>query len=291
MLARYHLADSGTIKDCIMAYTSGTATDYKNLMALLATFASSNGWTILEQTTARLYMRGAGLSGLDEIYCGIECVEQSGSYYNWSLVGSWAWKSGRAIDAHPRTSGKKYAYLWNSSIPYWFVVTPRRIIVIAKISTTYQHIHLGLLNLVSTESQNPYQLLIGGCGSVSTNTYSSTGGSNSAFWANNLSSGRLSIPGGDWIDLYSASGVACYSLYYEARSLIMRDVSDGYILEEMYICDQNKTTCYGMIDGLYRISGSGNSSENTITVSGVNYLVVQDTYRNTVGDYIAMRLN
>ena len=34
-----------------MAYTSGTAAHYKDLMSILATFAAANGWAILTQAT------------------------------------------------------------------------------------------------------------------------------------------------------------------------------------------------------------------------------------------------
>ena len=274
-----------------MAYTSGTATDYKNLMALLATFASSNGWTILEQTSILLAMKGIGLSGLDEIYCSIECVELTDFYYNWRIAGSWSWRTGRGITLQPRTSGLKYAYLWNSNIPYWFFVNARRIYVIAKITTTYQHIHLGLLNPTGTEAQNPYPLLIGACGSVETNTYSATDSNNSAFWANNNIMGRLSIPGGDWMNLYSTTGCMATSLNYESRNNIMQDIDGNYILEEIYLCDYAKTTTYGMLDGIYRVSGSGNASESIIDVSGINYFVAANTYRTSPGDYIAVRMN
>jgi len=250
----------------------------------------------LEQSVTRLYMKGEGLAGLDEIYCGIECFESTGAYYNWSLVGSWAWRSGRVVDGHPRTSGKKYAYLWNSSIPFWFAVTPRRIIIIAKISSTYQTIHLGLLNPTATDNQNPYPLLIGGCGAVATYTYSAVGAQNSAFWANDTVMARLSIPGGDWLDCFSpgsvgATGASVLSIGYESRATIMPDTSGNYILEELYLCNTVNTSTYGFIDGLFRVSGSGNSAENIITISGTNYLVVPNVYRSSVGDYSALRLD
>jgi hypothetical protein len=37
----------------------------------------------------------------------------------------------------------------------------------------------------------------------------------------------------------------------------------------------------GELDGVYFISGFGNASENTVTIGGVTYLVVQNCFRTT----------
>jgi hypothetical protein len=274
-----------------VAYTNGTATNYKDLLAVLATFAAANGWTILAQSATSLALRGAGTNGLDEIYVGIETFENTSSgYYNWKLAGSWGWRSGRALGAHPMSSGFCYAYLWNSSIPYWIVATPRRIILVAKVSTIYQMVHLGLGNPPATDNQYPYPLIVGGCGVTEAQAYTVTGNGNSMFWANNGSNGIISRPGGDW-DTVGPSTCPAISECYEQRANILTDPSGVYTLDQIYIADATRTSVYAAIDGLYRVSGYGNTPENIITVSGVNYLAVQDVYRNTNGDFCALRLN
>ncbi len=274
-----------------MAYTSGTASNYKDLLAILATFAAANGWTILEQSETRLYLRGEGTAGLDEIYCGIETFEDTSSgYYNWKLVGSWGWRSGRALDAHPMTSGLRYVYLWNSAIPYWMVATPRRIIMVAKISTTYQVMYLGLGNPPATEAQYPYPLIIGGCGATANQSYSATGTGNSAFCANNGPNGLISRPGGDW-DSIGPANCPAVSPLYEWRSSVITDLSGGYVADPVFIIDYNRTATYAALDGIFRVSGYNNSSENISTMAGINYLVFQDVYRVAYGDFFALRLN
>lgn len=279
-----------------MAYTSGTATNYKDLLAILATFAAANGWTILEQTTTLLYLRGEGAAGVDEIYVGIEAFENTSSgYYNWSLVGSWGWRSGRAIDKQPISSGKRYTYLWNSAIPYWMVASPRRIIVAAKITTTFQTIYLGFGNPPATDSQYPYPLIIGGCGSTAAQAYSATGTGNSAFWANNGLNGMISTPGGDWRQIgpvYTGEErCPAISIGYEQKANILSGIDSTYSLDPIYITDNLRPAVYAALDGIYRVSGHNNSAENIITVNSVNHLVVPDTYRSSTGDYCAVRLN
>lgn len=47
-----------------MAYTSGTASHYKDLLSITATVAGANGWVTKQQTAELLYMMGTGLAGL-----------------------------------------------------------------------------------------------------------------------------------------------------------------------------------------------------------------------------------
>ena len=276
-----------------MSYTSGTASNYKDLFAILATFAAANGWTILEQSATLLYLRGEGSSETDEIYVGVEAYENTSSgYYNWRLVGSWGWRSGRAINKHPMSSGlTAFAYLWNTSIPYWMVASPRRIVVVAKISTTYQTIYLGFGKPTATAEQYPYPLIIGGCGATEAQAYSATGNSNSAFWANNGVSGMLSRPGGDWSPIGPYAGCQAISAEYESKASILNGYGGAYALDQIYLADTSRTSTYVALDGICRVSGYNNAAENILTPDGVDYLVVPDVYRSGNGDYCALRLN
>lgn len=47
---------------------------------------------------------------------------------------------------------------------------------------------------------------------------------------------------------------------------------------------------YGVMDGCFRVVGFANSSENLITLDGVDHLTVQNAYRTTVEDYWALKL-
>lgn len=296
-----------------MAYTSGTAAHYKDLMSILATFAAANGWAILTQNTTELYLRGEGAEGLDEIYCGIRCFEDSSvGYYNWQLYGSVFWKPNLAIGSQPLNSTgtyATYAYFWNQQIPYWMVANGRRIILVAKVGTTYQHVHLGFINQCGTAAQYSYPLYIGGCGSNGGYAYSTT--DQSAYWSGYAACvGRLYLPAGTWGRVNSEPNVVsswqgdagsiwptgrpeCIicGLYNTVRGVIMNAPDGSYMLEPLFIRDRIRSGIYGQIDGMYRVSGYQNASENIITVNAVNYMVFQDTYRSGYGDFCALRLS
>lgn len=279
-----------------MAYTSGTASNYIDLLAVMTTFAAANGWVVLEQSATQVFLKGTGNAGLDEIYCGAVTYADSGNNrYNWQLVGSWGWRSGRVASAQPR-SASSFAYLWNAAIPYWMVCNGRRIIVCAKIGTTYQMIYLGFLTVPATDAQYPYPLFIGGSGDVATKN---TSDSIQSFWNGSTSSyGRLSLPGGYWgytgysSGDYTANQSLSVMTFNEANRSVMFTAPDGtYLLEPFYVTACGAANTYGMFEGLFRVTGYNNTAENIITVGGVNYMVFPDGSRTGYGDFCAMRLN
>jgi hypothetical protein len=48
---------------------------------------------------------------------------------------------------------------------------------------------------------------------------------------------------------------------------------------------------YGELDGIFMISGFNNAVENTFTLGGKSYVVMQDVSRTGFYDYYAMRLD
>ncbi len=288
-----------------MAYTSGTAINYLDLLATLATFVTANGWTILEQSETQLYLRGEGAGGLDEIYCGIGAFANTGSgYYNWALYGSIAYRAGRGYASMPMSSGGgSYVYLWNAAIPYWFVANGRRIVMVAKVGTVYEVLYLGLGNVPAADCQYPYPLIVGGCGYTSTLRYSDTGGGHAAFIGRDANSGesytfgRIMASGGLWHNINMTQGTAetAYPRWVSAsrRGQLLTAPDGSYLVEEIWLAGvtyRNGHYLMARVEGLHAITGYNNSSENVISIDGVNYLVFQDVYRTGYGNYFALRL-
>lgn len=162
-----------------MAYETGTATDYKDLLAKLRAFATTNAalvaagqqWTELRYTTGsgehELILKGPGLAGNDEVYVGVRTESDAvNDWYNWQLYGFTGYEGAAAITLQPGatyfTSGTPKILLANASIKYWFVANGRRIVVVAKVSTVYEAAYLGLIVPYGPSTSYPYPLLIGG---------------------------------------------------------------------------------------------------------------------------------
>jgi hypothetical protein len=69
---------------------------------------------------------------------------------------------------------------------------------------------------------------------------------------------------------------------------VVRDTGGQYALTPIVLTDT--VNVYGELDGVYQVSGFGNSSEDIVTAGGVDHLVVQDVYRNGVRDFVAVKL-
>jgi len=278
-----------------MAYTNGTATDYKDLLAAAATFWAANGATVLDQTAEKVYFKATGLSGTDGIYCGVETYElPASSYYNWELFGSWGFRSGRGYERMPHSSGDEqaFSYFWNTSMPYWMAANGRRLIGFAKVGTYYMPFHLGLLKEPAIDKQYPCPLLIGGAGNTKARSYSYSG--HSGFWASQAISGRLHRPDGRWATVYnnsSSSEVYPAGATFGKRDTILSSPDGVYAPEEIALLEYAYPNTLGIIDGLYRVSGYNNSAENIITVDSVNYIVFPDIYRTEYDDFCCMRMS
>jgi len=170
-----------------MAFTSGTATNYLHLLTLLNTYATGGGgsnvptasqWTSMRNTTStsttgsltytvqEMILRGPG-AGSDSIYAGALTVSNvTGDYYNWKIGCFTGFSTAQAFELQAGYSGETphpvHFTLWDGSIPYWFIVNGRRIIVVAKISTVYVICYLGFILPYASPGQFPYPVMVGG---------------------------------------------------------------------------------------------------------------------------------
>jgi hypothetical protein len=311
-----------------MAYATGTAADYLDLLDKLRTFMLANDWESQRYTTSGEYefiAKGTGLEEADEIYVGIRTFSsEAGDYYNWELCGFTGFSSGLTFDNQPgaiaSSPNRPRISLFDDSIPYWFVGDGRRVIVVAKVSTVYQIAYLGLLNPYLPPSIMPYPLVIAGTHtgysgerwSVQDATHSlgvmqpnccNTSGTESDILANPRSSCRFwdsqwhgiqnsyyhaNASQTDWKALWP------YCRYNNVRfNSVRANINDGsYVLVPVILHMRSPVQgIFGELDGIYYITGFNQAVENVVTIDEVDYLVVQNVYRNGIFDYCAVRLS
>jgi hypothetical protein len=157
-----------------MAYETGTADDYVDLLDRLHTFVTltipvGERWIAERYDTGgpvELILKGPG-SGSDEIFVGIKSIADGvGDYQNWKIGGMTGYLDAEIFENQPGYSGDSpspiHLTLWNSSIPYWFIANGRRIIAVAKISTRYVWTYLGYPNAYASPGQYAYPLIVSG---------------------------------------------------------------------------------------------------------------------------------
>jgi hypothetical protein len=286
------------------------------------TFAVCPPWTSLRRTAGvEMIWKAPGNGGLDQIIVGAKVFSDvGGDYYNWRLGGFSAFNSGAVFNQQAGYVGgagqsrpSPVLTLWNSTIPYWIIANGRRVILIAKVSTVYVTAYLGLINTYMAPGAFPYPLVVGGnlafsiepaVGSPSWR-WSYTGAEMRNFpipFATSMTSDfqsslMLRLAAGAWRGFDIANGEAAlgqvwpYTYADQGTNYDWRPNLDGsYPLLPVVLADP-APNIYGELDGVYATTGFSQGSENTITIGGIHYLVVQNVFRNTKADFFAVRLS
>lgn len=301
-----------------MAIEIDTATDhvdlFDRLMAFLQLGTTTPGgpdWTLLRYDSAnqRALFQAPGLTGLEEIHVGISWHEDVG--LDTYALGFWMFRAyNEALDdlSQPGHSGVTYMPVWNQATPYWFIANGQRLMVVAKVSTVYSAAHAGkfLPYGVPNEYAQPYYL--SGVVSAPTTRWSSVNENNRNFWDPG-SEGLILLPSGQWKTVSnfeensgeSSNTNSNYVWPFQGSSLStttiteyrrMRENVDGtYPLWPLTLIGTDPVDeIYGDLDGAFAVSGFNNASENTVTVDGVQHLVVQNLHRTSRYYYAALKL-
>jgi hypothetical protein len=290
------------------------------------TFAVAPPWLSKRRSSGvEMIWSAPGNGGLDQILVGVKAFSNVGAdYYNWRLGGFQAFDSGAVFNQQvgyvggPSQAGPSpVLQLWNSTIPYWFFANGRRVIVVAKISTVYCCMYLGLLNSYMAPGTFPYPLVVGGSISFDINAEPAEGGSSSQWrWSNtsdnsycfakpyfsslnsdNRSTLRLRLASGTWRGFGNGTGeqnfgrTAPTSLIDRSLYDVRPNLDGTYTLFPIVLWDMVPAQQYGELDGVFEVTGFSQGAENTITQNGVKHLVVQNQFRNTKYDFFAIRMS
>ena len=307
-----------------MATTSGTATDYNDLMARLVTFATgpalgAQAWTALRNLTGEVILRGPGLTGTDEIYVGMKSFSDAGAdYYNWVLSAFSGFDAGLTFEAQPMAHHTGWGAnqsgpiltLQNASMRYWMAATGRWIYLVVQVGTVYVPAILGFaLTPYASPGQWPYPMVLGanmawaGAVTLAGNTilrWSYTGNENRA-WFNSGSGAaraaqlRVRLNDGTWWGFgpsYTAGQGAIYPVANGAADL--RPNLDGTYQRLPLILSRaaasGESDVLGQFDQVNWVTGHANAAENTLTEGADTWLVVPNVFRSTKVDYAAFKL-
>ena len=308
-----------------MAYVTGTATDYLDLLARLKTFVTtdatlvglSQNWTLLGDATAAdevMTLQGPGLAGTDTIIVTLSPYQDAGAdYYNWRLGGaisydagppeSWLGASPGGDDQAPRV------LLRNGSMQYWFRADGRSISGVVKVSTVYQCFHLGLLLPYATPGQWPLPLVVGGMTTEQQMRFSDETDEHSAFWDPFRNGNEGSVygallvrdAGGNWLDFANRSGQAMsderfvfprrYSTTGPIVTKHLEPIGTCWPTDRFEVSTKTPTkNLLGALDGWLWTTGHGLAAEDVITVDGQDYLAVPNAFRNELDRWALMQL-
>lgn len=266
--------------------SGGVLAHYKMLLKI-KTLAEANGWTVLRyddvSANRELILKGPGMSGLEEIFVGFRTYQDVGAdYYNMLAATFIGYVSGNTFDTQPgiRMSGVP---AHNNRIDYWLTLNGQRIVLAMKVGTpVYESAYVGKFLPYAIPTQFPYPVINAGMltGAAATR-FSDT--SHSMPYKGNRANMAMRNTAGAWLQVY------CHPWSNTVLSAL-RDTDGQYSLIPVELND-NSGNIFGVLDGVYHISGFNNAVENVLVISGVTYVVIQDVSRTGFTDYYTMRLD
>ncbi len=275
-----------------------------------------------------MVLSGPGMAGGDQVFVGLRRVDaplvQS---FHFRMVGMTGVNPGGvSYTDHVNVSDSVVMFVDQNPMKYWFVANGRRFVIVVKVSTVYETLYGGLFLPYCDPISYPYPLMIGGsAGSQFDQTYNwtNTQASHSQFITpfgdaanppNSKSSLLFLDPSGQWIPVDNKSptteaatvGVAPYH-WLGGMSIVFGTLNDsqwtslferilpclggGYALFPVTLVQKTPADqTYGVMHGVFHVSGNGNTAENLITVDGVDHLVVQNVWRTSPISYWALAL-
>ena len=249
-----------------------------------------------------------GLDGTKAIHVGgYPARTPASDVYNLALL---AWRYHNAdrsvMDQHHRST-RCVLSLSNVPMNYWFVANGQRVIVVVKISTTYQMAYLGFGLPYEPPSVHPWPCIIAGTSESLNLRWSSTDtfhrllfmpcdGAH-AYFPDNLWRRLVNrLGGGEDGGTNSTYGKVWPSAYDAQGNMLtwIRDRLDGgqVLIPCVIVYAVNPIFhVWGEIDGLYWTSGFGASAESLIAADGYDHLVINNIFRTSIQHWGAVRLD
>lgn len=270
-----------------------------NFILAVKTFCEANGYTTLRYTTTdnetsghELIMKAPGLTGTEEIFIGLRTYHSvTADYYNLLAGVFTGYVPGNTFDTQPGAAMVGVP-AHNNRIDYWLSLNGQRIVCAMKVGTpVYESFYLGKFFPYSRPSQYPYPVVAGGmlAGAAATRFSETT---HDFYLRGNHARGKLRTPAG-WINMHCYPWGNAFLTSVSTPGILQlqaRDTGDNYPLLPVELHD-GTANLYGQLDGVYHVSGFNNAVENTITIGGVKYIVMQSVARTGHADYYALRLD
>ena len=283
-----------------MPHLVGTVTDtvqwahweFIDLIKAQLTGASDSLWTVLRYDVStdnhELILMGEGLTGSEQIYVGYRSYQSNTSdYYNIQCATMTGYVAGNTFTTQPGIAISSIC-AHNQTMDYWLVWNAQRIMFALKVGTpVYEFAYVGKFTPYARPSQYPYPVAsIGTLGGSPVTRYSDTSTEHTigAMTGSTLRTQmRIRRHDGVWLQ------VRTYPYCINIIASQSRDTEGFYPLMPIELLESGVAT-YGCLDGVFYVSGFNNIVENTITIGGVVYVVVQDVFRTGFQNYLALRL-
>ncbi|MDA3835508.1 MAG: hypothetical protein PF495_19220, partial [Spirochaetales bacterium] len=254
------------------------------------TSANDENWTELYyddvSANRELILKGTGLTRLESIYVGFSTYQSEGAdYYNLVAASFTGYIAGDAFFSQP---GVTYSGVpaHNNRIDYWLSLNGQHIKAALRVGTpVYESLYVGKFLPYARPSQFPHPIV--NCGMLT--GAPATRFSDTAHYMPYRGS-RANMKMRDITGTWVTPAAYPYVNSTSGDELDLRDTGGYYHLTPVELFDYD-ADMWGALDGIFHITGFNNAVENTITIGGIDYIVIQDVYRTGFDDYYAIRMD
>lgn len=238
--------------------------------------------------------------------------------YGWRMSAATDWEDGVADATQEMASPFSYFNTWQNSMDYWIYANERRVIVIAKVNTSYISMYAGLFLPFAQPNEylKPFCLI----GNSNQLEPYNTNNSGNQFIANPgyQAAWVLNLNGDNWLDFSNqgrvdnadvAVTVLPEGTIWPHRALTQRGTSSSpsnydwnyfgfFRLRPNALGESPQFLCHlmsqleehmmGTLDGVYATAGFGRTSEQELTLGPRTYRVFQNIFRTTPRDYMSI---
>lgn len=275
-----------------MAYQKGTATGYIDLLEKLHAFATANGWVSQRNETIsnekEIAISSTGITNDDFILLSFRTQTLAASdAFNIKCRASSVWVPG-TFDNLTGASPINVLYAWDAEIEYYFIVNADRIMIAFLVSGVVQYYYGGNMQTYTSRGHWPSPICCFAVGTDVNARWSSTG-DNFSGWQFIRGSNPCMIQ--DFDNTWTKPNYMWPSMD-SALIGTLRPYDSGDVPLLQLMVKINKYGVVGELPGAFAIGGFSLANWQELThSSGRKFLVVQNVYRTTTTDYLAMELS
>jgi hypothetical protein len=307
-----------------MAFTTGTATDYYDLLKALHTYLLAQGWTVDEWVdggsitdVSRLCLTAPGNVGGQQPKVAFQLDwDTPTNAYAWQITAYPTYNNALDFGLQENCSPIAYLCLWANTIDYWFYVNDTRVIIVAKIGTYYMSAYAGFFLPYALPDEYPYPYYVG-ASYRSTQPYNLADAAMRSFCDPGLNSASyMRQQGLDWgvlsnaevaVNQEDAYGVNDGPVIWPYRNPTVHpsvgttsDIAWGFFhtmrppiggkmpLWQCTIVDCFDATIAGVLDGVFATGGFNRTPEQIVTVGAQDYRLFINVGRNSPKHYFAV---
>ena len=302
--------DSFDMMDKLIDFIDGTtAGETGKLLPVIERWTVNEDDSVSVPGERHVFLEGPGLAGTDNIHVNIRIYSDvPGNIHNWQIIGATGYTDSANIYDQPGASTvASFLTLSNADMPFWFIVSGRRIIVIAQTAGSISYAtYLGWYLPYATPNEFPYPMFNGGSTSSPTVGYLNTNYTVGNFYDGPVSSvtaaaAQLRNRDGSWLAFgtYTATtsatrpavqGTAPNHIWpnnqaavnYDLR--LIQNVDNTFpVFPFILYSAENGGNTYGELDGVFfsPLGLIGKKFPDTITIASDTYVVINNANRTS----------